>query len=318
MNMACPQQRAALGFVLGGTLLASCPPLLALDPSLDVSQYAHKAWRISEGFTRGTITSIAQTPDGYLWLGTEFRLLRFDGVRAVPFQPRAGQSLPGNGVMSLLAARDGTLWIGTTDGLASLKDNELHQYPQLGGQQVWNLLEDREGVVWVGGSGVPTARLCSIHQGNVSCQGEDGRLGHLISSLYEDRTGNLWVGTLTGLWRWRPGPPIFYPVPGEPNGIQPLNEDQDGALLIGGRNGIRRFVDGRIEEFPLPRAVPPFEPQAFLRDRDGGLWVATYDRGLVHVHDGRADVFGPADGFSGGGSSTRGSGVGVGGLGRRS
>ena len=65
-------------------LLACCRCASALDPSLDVSQYAHTAWKIRDGFSKGIIYAIAQTPDGYLWLGTEFGLLRFDGVRAVP------------------------------------------------------------------------------------------------------------------------------------------------------------------------------------------------------------------------------------------
>ncbi len=99
---------------------------LALDPSLDVSQYAHTAWRIRDGFTRGPITAIAQTPDGYLWLGTEFGLVRFDGVRAVPWQPKEGQ-LPASFISPLLVARDGTLWIGTLKGLASWKDGKLTQ-----------------------------------------------------------------------------------------------------------------------------------------------------------------------------------------------
>ena len=55
----------ALGLVLAGVLLA-CPRTFALDPALDVSQYAHTAWKVREGFTKGTIVSIAQTPDGYL------------------------------------------------------------------------------------------------------------------------------------------------------------------------------------------------------------------------------------------------------------
>jgi hypothetical protein len=67
-----------------GILLACSPCAFALNPSLDISQYAHTSWKIRDGFTRGIITSMAQTPDGYLWLGTEFGLLRFDGVRNVP------------------------------------------------------------------------------------------------------------------------------------------------------------------------------------------------------------------------------------------
>src|ERR1044072_5018284 len=114
------------GFVVPGTLLACvllacCPSACGLKPSLDVSQYGHTSWKIRDGFTKGQIISMAQTSDGYLWLGTEFGLLRFDGVRNVPFQPPPGQHLPSTQIFSLLAARDGALWIGTARGLASWK-----------------------------------------------------------------------------------------------------------------------------------------------------------------------------------------------------
>src|SRR5690242_1296058 len=102
--------------LLAGMLLAWCPCAFALDPALDVSQYAHTAWRVRDGFAKGEINAIAQTPDGYLWLGTEFGLFRFDGVRAVPWQPPSGQNLPSNDIRSLAAAHDGTLWIGTDKG----------------------------------------------------------------------------------------------------------------------------------------------------------------------------------------------------------
>lgn len=67
-------------------LLEPCPRVVALDAALDVSQYAHTAWKVRDGFTNGIISSVAQTPDGYLWLGTEFGLVRFDGVRTVPWE----------------------------------------------------------------------------------------------------------------------------------------------------------------------------------------------------------------------------------------
>src|SRR3977135_3265111 len=101
----------APAIVMAFILLGWCPPALALNPSLDVSQYAHTAWKIRDGFTKGQITSIAQTPDGYLWLGTEFGLLRFDGVRNVPWQPPADQRLPNSWIRSLAAAPHGTLWV---------------------------------------------------------------------------------------------------------------------------------------------------------------------------------------------------------------
>jgi len=112
-------------------LLVACPWAIALDPSLDVDQYAHTAWKVREGLGKGSINSIAQTPDGYLWLGTEFGLLRFDGVRAVPWQAPAGEQLPSDDILRLRVTRDGRLWIGTLKGLASWKDNKLTRYPEL-------------------------------------------------------------------------------------------------------------------------------------------------------------------------------------------
>jgi ligand-binding sensor domain-containing protein len=114
-------------------LLGCCPCAFALNPSLDVNQYAHHAWTIQEGFFKGFISSIAQTRDGYLWLGTEFGLLRFDGVRFVPWEPPTGGSLPSSNIRSLLTARDGRLWIGTVKGLAGWKDGKLIEYAELVG-----------------------------------------------------------------------------------------------------------------------------------------------------------------------------------------
>ena len=210
-------------------------------------------------FSQRRDLSIAQTPDGYLWLGTEFGLFRFDGVRNVSWQPPANQELPSNWIFSLLVARDGTLWIGTAKGLASWKEGKLTQYAELAGQYIFKLLEDREGSVWASGVAVPAGRLCAIRNGSVQCFGDDGCLGRGVFNLYEDSKGNLWAGVKTGLWRWKPGPPKFYPLAGEPDGIQCFGEDNDGTLLVGWNGGIHRFVEGKTEAYLTLRnsgAVP--------------------------------------------------------------
>jgi signal transduction histidine kinase/ligand-binding sensor domain-containing protein len=301
---ARPQNAVVLGSVLAGMLLAWSPSAFALNPALDVSQYVHTSWKVRDGFSKGVISAIAQTPDGYLWLGTEFGLLRFDGVRRVSWQPPTGQHLPSSRVYSLLAARDGTLWIGTSKGLASWKGGKLTQYPALAGQTIHaTILEDHEGTVWVGGlASPPPGRLCAIQKGSVQCYGEDGALGNGVSGLYEDRNRNLWVGVRNGLWRWKPGPPKFYPAQGPAanlGGIQGLAESDDGALLFGPHLGISRLVAEKTEVYSIPGAVQQFTTVRLLRDRDGSLWIGTVDGGLLHVHQGRTDVFAQADGLSG-------------------
>jgi signal transduction histidine kinase/ligand-binding sensor domain-containing protein len=289
--------------LLACMLLAGASCAFALDPALDVSQYAHTAWKIRDGFSKGAITSIAQTPDGYLWLGTEFGLVRFNGVRNIPWQPPPNQQLPSNYIFSLLATHDGTLWIGTTKGLASWKDGKLTQYAETAGLTIFKVLEDHEGTVWASGLTITTGKLCAIRSGGVQCYGDDGTLGRGAFNLYEDSKGTLWAGVKNGLWRWNPGPQKFYPLPGEPDGIQALSEDTDGSLLVGWNGGIHRFVNERTEAYPPLSATGKIQGRRMLRDRDGSLWIGT-ERGLLHVHGGRMDRFSSSNGLSGDDIST--------------
>ncbi|HJX93240.1 MAG TPA: two-component regulator propeller domain-containing protein, partial [Pyrinomonadaceae bacterium] len=302
MNKARGRSRHVIApcFVLTCILLACCSSAVALNPALDVSQYAHTSWKIREGFTKGDIRSIAQTNDGYLWFGTEFGAFRFDGVRNVPWQPPADQPLPSNTTTKLLAARDGTLWIGTDKGLASWSANKLTVYPELAEQFVFALREDREGTVWVGTTSFPlsTGKLCQIAKGSVQCFGMNGEFGRGVHDLYEDRSGNLWVGSVSGVWRWKPGPSMFYPLTDQHLSAGMLGEADDGALLIVMSSGIQRLVDGKVEPYPLPKTEKQFKALGMLRDRDGGLWIGT-SSGVAHVHQGRTDVFSAANGLSG-------------------
>ena len=295
--MAEPHIRVVLRVAI---LVACCACAFALDPALEVSQYAHSAWKIRDGFAKGTIFSIAQKPDGYLWLGTEFGLLRFDGVRAVPWQPPGNQHLPPGTIYSLLLDRHGTLWIGAK-GLASWNEGKLTQYPELANQYIFALREDREGTVWAGGVGVASAsgKLCAIRSARVHCYGDDGSLGPGVVALYEDRNGNLWAGVKDGLWRWKPSPPKFYSLPSELNGIRAIGEDADGALLIGWKGEIHRFVDGKPQPYSVRGFSHQFRANRILSDRDGGLWFTTADHGVVHIHHGKMDAFSVSDGLSG-------------------
>ena len=288
-------------------LLASSSCAFGLDPSLDISQYAHTSWKVREGFTKGTIFSIAQTPDGYLWLGTESGLVRFDGVQAIPWQPPNGEQLPSNFIQDLLVSSDGILWIATDKGIASWKDGKFTQYPGVAGHHVYSLLQDAGGTIWFGTEN--PGRLCAVRVGKMQCYGA-GSFGSFVPALYEDDKGNLWVAAQTGLWRWAPGPPERYLLT-EGVHAEDLIEDNNGALLMttnksgafegnvnGAMGGLKQLVAGKIRGYTLPASAGEFTPVNLFRSSDGSLWIGTI-RGLLHLHQGRIDRFSAADGLSG-------------------
>lgn len=276
---------------------------LAFNSAFEFNQYAHMGWTQRDGML-GATQSIVQTPDGYLWLGTEFGLVRFDGVRFVHWSPPSGQRLPGSDIMSLLAARDGTLWVGTNDGLASFHNGSLAAYAAIDREPVFALLEDHVGTVWVGLRG----RICAIRTGNVECSdGRDKALGpmpdHVLSgvgvfSLFEDNKGRLWAGEAqSGLWQWAPGPPRQV-LTGPMNSTQALAQADDSASFLAVSGGALWQVSGNnTHEHPIPGVRQPGARVA-LRDRNGSLWIGTWQQGLLHVYNGKTTRFTHGDGLS--------------------
>ena len=155
-------------------------------------------------------------------------------------------------------------------------------------------MKERYGLA---GLRIPTGGLCAIENGVTHCYGEDGSFGRQVLSLYEDSRGNLWAGAQTGLWRWKPGTPKLFPMPEV--AIYGLSEGDHGELLFSMDTGIKQLVGGKAEPYPLPNSKWQFRPYKLLRDRTGSLWIETADRGLLHVHQGRTDLFAQSDGLSG-------------------
>src|SRR6267142_1441608 len=248
-----------LSAAIVSTVLMLCQPAVALNPTLDVSQYAHTSWTVADGFAKGAILNIAQTPDGYLWLGTEFGLLRFDGVRTTPWP--SDRLLPSTKIRTLISGRDGTLWIGTTEGLASWKDGKLTVYAELADHRIATTIESHDGTIWTIGLTPPTGELCRIRNGEVRCWGKDGLFGSRVATMSEDSDGVLLV-LLSGT----------------------IDRMVDGEL-----REVRR----------LPGASGQLTTSVqVLRDRDGGLWIGALGGGLTHLHQGQIDQFSQSDGLS--------------------
>jgi signal transduction histidine kinase/ligand-binding sensor domain-containing protein len=284
------------GFKIACVLVAWSVRAFALDPALDLDQYAHSSWKYGDDFVSSRVTQVVQAADGYLWFGTEFGLVRFDGVRGVPWQPPPGQSLPGLVIRSLLVARDGTLWIGTLEGLARLKDGRLAVLRRQSGFTVNALAEDREGTVWVGVQSVGEGgKLCQVRGESLDCQGDDGAFGGYIAGLHVDRRGVLWVASSKGLWRWKPGPPKLRVLPSFSLGIA---EDGSGAMLVDTAAGVFRVVDGDADPLLVVARERGLFPLRVLVDRDGSSWIGTANAGLLRKGGSHVQKLAAADGLS--------------------
>ena len=284
----------------------------AVDPSRRISQYAHTAWRIQDGVFSGSPNAIAQTADGYLWIGTQSGLLRFDGIRFVSWTPQNRKHLPSSHITSLLGARDGSLWIGMEGGLSRWDNRNLTNY-LVKPEQINSIIEDRNGTVWfVRSRGADSdGGLCQIMGTGMRCYGKkDGLPGaDLAASLVEDSVGNFWIASSSTLVRWRPGSSSTFTSKELKSkegvaGVSAAVPDPDGSVWVGmdfaGRGrGLQQLVQGRWKPFVTPELDgSTLEVQSLFRDRENALWVATLRQGVYRIHGPQIDHFRSSDGLS--------------------
>ena len=285
--------------------------LWAVDPSTHISQYAHTAWRLQDGSFSGAPNAITQTADGYLWVGTQNGLFRFDGVRFVPFVPAAGKPAS-SAILSLLGDRDGSLWIGTGENLERLKDGVLTNLTD-GMGRINAIVKDHKGIVWITRSRVrdPNGPLCQVVDTSLRCKGKaDGIARPYGGPLVEDLDGNIWIGNADILTRWRAGSATTLAPPGLKNspglsGFQALAVGSDGTIWTGINRtgpglGLRRLVNGSWKPFVAAGLNgEQIEVSALLVDAQNTLWVGTESHGIYRIHDGKAEHFDSASGLSG-------------------
>jgi ligand-binding sensor domain-containing protein len=284
----------------------------AVDPTRHISQYAHTAWRIQDGVFSGTPNAISQTQDGYVWIGTESGLVRFDGVRFVPWTPPDGKHLPSSDITSLLGARDGSLWIGMEGGLSRWDNRDLTTY-LIEPTRINSVIEDRSGTVWFTRSRGSDAAggLCQIVGTGTRCYGKsDGLPGaDLAAALVMDNLGNLWTSGASEIIRWRPGSSSTFFLKELKShegvaGVRALASNPDSSVWIGidltGRGlGLQQLVQGARKPFVTPELDgSTLEVQTLFSDHENDLWIGTLKQGIYRIHGRKVDHFHSVDGLS--------------------
>lgn len=281
----------------------------ALDPNRNISQYAHNAWTTQDGFLPGMVNALAQTSDGYLWIGTSAGLVRFDGIRFVPWDaPGSPLAYSASEITALTGARDGSIWIAARAGqtkqiLAHWTGHDLTSLP-VESTGIWSILENHSGGVWI------PRPFCEVTSRGLRCHRRpDGTAFDHGDSLAEDAEGNVWVGGDMDLVRWKPDSMSVYAPSGLKanggiEGVAALAVADDGSVWAGMDRrgpdvGLQHFTQGKWR----PMVVAGFDSselnvEALLIDRQGALWIGTDDQGIYRLYDGRVEHFRSSDGLS--------------------
>jgi signal transduction histidine kinase/ligand-binding sensor domain-containing protein len=288
-----------ISLLLAAVLLGSSPA-----HGQQLTQYAHTAWRFEEGVFDASPISIAQTTDGFLWIGTLNGLIRFDGVHFESSNDRLHE-LRTCCALSVLGSSDGSLWIGTGVGLAKLSGGKLSAVTN-GDGRYNHLIEDRRGRIWGSRSRIRDNQgpLCEVEGTRVHCHGQHDGLGcRNGDGLAQDNSGTVWVADEGKICSWNDGAAAMYAAPPFDTackpGIESLFADADQSILIGCQGGLRRLEQGRF--VPFQSALldgDRLQGSKLLHDRRGGLWIGTKNDGLYHIANAIADHFGVADGLS--------------------
>ena len=289
-----------LPLICGAFALAGAPGrIFALDPHIPVTGYQRKSWTVQDGYSLGEVLALAQTPDGFLWVGTSRGLRRFDGVNFTRLNGQTSGPLDEVRITALCVSRDGALWVGTVAGLSRLANGQLKTFTTADGLPpgaIFSLLADHEGVVWVGTGGRPGAGLASITGNVVRRYGEaDGLPNDSIFSLFEDRSQNLWLGFASnGACSWRPRKVKNCPV-SAPAEIRGIAEDAAGRMVFSSMQNILQSNGNStavLNSKPIGRQL-----LNVLVDEDGNFWIGTSGSGLLRYQDGRYDALTEKEGL---------------------
>ena len=274
-------------------------PAWGLDPKLALTQFGHDVWTTSNGLPHDSVRAIAQTADRYLWFATVDGLARFDGVNFTVFSGSNTPLLKQAMMISLQAAPDGSLWIGTgSSGLLRYRNGGFEKMgdPGLAKASIRALLADSRGVLWIGSDG-GLARLEGGRNASVFTGGWEAN----VHVLLEYPAGTVWVGANDGLHRFEGGAErVFTTKDGLPdNSIWGLAAGAGGALWIGTHTGgLSEYRQGRFRTYGQHDGFTPTGILALLTDRDGALWIGTDGAGVSRFAEGKFSSYQTRDGLS--------------------
>ncbi len=264
--------------------------LFGLDPDKTVDLYLVDQWEMADGFPSNTVISIAQTPDGYLWIATFKGLVRFDGMKfsIISFAEKEKMApLKTIHPDTLFVDRGGTLWIGHAGGITSYdyRKCRFKTFTPADGiteDRIRCIKEDMRGNLWIS---FHSSYVNRFSNGTFTVFNEShGLEGKKINDIVEDRKGNLLFGTSeNGVFKYKDGKFFKYPVPGLNNlRINTMHEDRKGDLWIGTNYGLFRVTDKITAKYTAGDGLSDNYITDILEDSERNLWIGA-DKGLNRI-----------------------------------
>jgi signal transduction histidine kinase/ActR/RegA family two-component response regulator len=302
----------------------------SLDPQISLSDYRYDTWTSENGFPGTTVQSIVQTQDGYLWFGTVEGLVKFDGVHFTVFDKaelststanilflredsrgalwigtRGGgvvryqngkfqtfttqNGLANDMVWYIQELRNGDLWFSTEKGINIYHEGKFSLLAtEFRNEFVWSIFQDSHRNIWLGSD--ENGLLEIKNEKEIAYKHSDGLAGDGVFCIAEDKDGALWVGTRTGLSRYKDGKFTNFTTRNglSSNQIYSLLIDRDGVLWIGTYDGgINRYRNGKFEVFSRANGLSSGSVWSLYEDREGSIWIGPTSYGVHRFADDR-------------------------------
>ncbi len=179
-------------------LTVACTSAFGLDPAQHVAQYGHQTWRTETGLPQNSVHAILQTHDGFIWLGTEGGLVRFDGTHYLVYDSHNTPQLGSNSIRSIVEDADQTLWVATANGLTRFQKGEVARFTKQNGlpsDDIWNLQEDSSGHLWA----LTPEGVASYQHGRFTSYLIPSEYGPLTGAIAPKGNDGLWLSARAGL-----------------------------------------------------------------------------------------------------------------------
>jgi signal transduction histidine kinase/ligand-binding sensor domain-containing protein len=298
--------------LLVGTLLLSLVPAAdALNPDRDIHQLAHRSWGERDGYP-GRAQALAQATDGFLWIGSDIGLFRFDGVHFERYVPSSGDPLPADRVHSLLALPDGSLWIvygtlGNGNKICFLRNGDVKCYGNADGVTSipQTIVNDREGTIWAN----TNAGVIRFNGTRWEHIGKDWNFPEDVpratsTALFVDSRGTLWAGVNQTVLYLKRGSKRFESTGTLAGYSTSIAEAPDGTIWMADSDSYVRAISTSVRaqsvamikcEIATPIGTPPRCPSedplvvkvrtvnGLIFDHNGSLWTTTDTFGLDRV-----------------------------------